>query len=63
MFIGVISTSEMKNLLTTMGERFSKSELEDLFQNIPLVDNGKSVDYREFVKLIKHGSSDIKLKL
>jgi hypothetical protein len=45
--------------LLTCGERFNKSEVEDLFQSIPLVENGKRIDYREFAKILKNGGDNI----
>ncbi|KAI3647828.1 hypothetical protein MP228_008049 [Amoeboaphelidium protococcarum] len=51
---GFIETELMKEYLTTMGDRFTDDEVEILFRRGNLDKNGR-FDYREFVKLLKHG--------
>merc|ERR1711972_1202049 len=50
----VINGDELKRLLTSMGERFSKEEVEEMF-NEQDVDDAGNFDYIEFTRLIKHG--------
>ncbi|XP_063719390.1 myosin regulatory light chain 12B-like [Symsagittifera roscoffensis] len=52
---GRISEDKMKRLLTSMGDRFSPEEVEDMFKGADscLYDDG--LDYASFVKIIKNG--------
>merc|ERR1712189_154619 len=50
----VIPGEELKRLLTAMGERFTKEEVEEMF-NEQECDDAGNFDYVEFTRLIKHG--------
>jgi len=49
-----IPGEELKRLLTSMGERFTKEEVEEMFNEQEL-DSAGNFDYIEFTRLIKHG--------
>jgi len=49
-----IPGEELKRLLTSMGERFTKEEVEEMFNEQDL-DSAGNFDYIEFTRLIKHG--------
>merc|ERR1712062_614816 len=53
----VIPGEELKRLLQTMGERFTKEEVEEMFNEQDCDDAG-NFDYIEFTRLIKHGPKD-----
>merc|ERR1712221_24353 len=53
----VIPGEELKRLLMTMGERFTKEEVEEMFNEQALDDAG-NFDYLEFTRLIKHGPKE-----
>jgi len=47
----------LKQLLMTMGDRFTAAEVEEMFNEMPLEDDGM-FDYVEFTRLIKHGPKE-----
>merc|ERR1711953_433830 len=53
----VIPGEELKRLLQAMGERFTKEEVEEMFNEQDCDDAG-NFDYIEFTRLIKHGPKD-----
>jgi len=53
----VIPGEELKRLLQAMGERFTKEEVEEMF-NEQECDSAGNFDYIEFTRLIKHGPRD-----
>jgi Ca2+-binding EF-hand superfamily protein len=50
----VIPGEELKRLLMTMGERFTKEEVDEMFAEQDVDENG-NFDYIEFTRLVKHG--------
>lgn len=48
---GFISVGEIKYILTTIGEKLSNEEVDELLKNITVTEDN-SVDYAEFVKSI-----------
>lgn len=44
-------------LLTTMGDRFTKEQCDLLLKDAPIDDNGL-LSYTEFTKILKHGTKD-----
>ncbi|CAG8507314.1 7959_t:CDS:2 [Paraglomus brasilianum] len=48
---GYISVTELKYVLTNLGEKLSEAEVEDLLKDETIDDNG-SINYHEFVKKI-----------
>jgi len=51
---GSINEDTMRELLMSMGERFTEEECDDMF-NEAQVDKKGNFDYLEYVRLIKHG--------
>lgn len=54
---GVINEDTMRELLMSMGERFTEEECDEMF-NEAIVDNKGSFNYLEYVRLIKHGPKE-----
>jgi len=52
-----INEDYMRELLMSMGERFTEEECDDMF-NEAKVDKKGNFNYIEFVRLIKHGPKD-----
>ena len=51
---GYIDADELREYLTTMGDRFTDEEVDIMFKGAPV--NGKNqFDYRKFVQVLKHG--------
>lgn len=48
---GFISVGEIKYILTTIGEKLTNEEVDELLKNVTITDDN-SVDYAEFVKSI-----------
>lgn len=48
---GFIGVGELKYILTTIGEKLSNDEVDELLKNVTITDDN-SVDYAEFVKSI-----------
>ena len=53
---GKISEDQFKELLTTLGDRYTNEEADELLSEMP-VRNGY-VDYMEFCSILKNGSRD-----
>jgi Ca2+-binding EF-hand superfamily protein len=51
---GFINEDQMRELLKSMGERFTEDECDDMF-NEAEVDKKGNFNYIEYVRLIKHG--------
>lgn len=51
---GFISANELREYLTTMGERFTQEEVDIMYKGAPPDQAGK-FNYREFVRVLKHG--------
>jgi len=51
---GFISEDAMRELLKSMGERFTEAECDDMFEEAE-VDKKGNFNYLEYVRLIKHG--------
>ncbi|XP_041484260.1 myosin regulatory light chain 12A-like [Lytechinus variegatus] len=52
---GKISEDVFREMMMTMGRRFSEEEMEEITRGAP-IKNGL-LDYREFTRTLKHGSS------
>ena len=46
----------LRELLTTLGDRFTQDEVDDLYKEAP-IKNGQ-FDYVEFTRILKHGAKD-----
>jgi Ca2+-binding EF-hand superfamily protein len=53
---GKISEERLRELLMTIGDRYSDEEVDELFKEAP-IKNGL-FDYQEFVKILKYGRKD-----
>nr|CDS34209.1 myosin regulatory light chain 2 smooth muscle [Hymenolepis microstoma] len=53
---GVISEERLRELMTSMGDRWTDEKVDELFHGAP-IKNG-DFDYREFTKMIMHGQQD-----
>ncbi|CAF1096134.1 unnamed protein product [Adineta ricciae] len=53
---GKISEDRLRELLMSMGDRYTEDEVDELFKDAP-IKNGL-FDYQEFVKILKHGRKD-----
>uniref|UniRef100_A0A1I7WC70 3-hydroxyisobutyryl-CoA hydrolase n=1 Tax=Heterorhabditis bacteriophora TaxID=37862 RepID=A0A1I7WC70_HETBA len=53
---GKLSEDRLRELLTTMGDRYSHEQVDELFRDAP-IKNG-NFDYVEFTRMLKHGTKD-----
>ncbi|CAF4167255.1 unnamed protein product [Rotaria sp. Silwood2] len=53
---GTISEERLRDLLMSMGDRYTDEEVDELFKDAP-IKNGL-FDYQEFVKILKYGRKD-----
>ena len=54
---GFIQDEYLRELLTTMGDRFSDEEVDELFREAP-IDKKNNFNYVEFTRILKHGAKD-----
>jgi len=54
---GFISEEYLRELLITMGDRFTEDEVDEMYREAPINKEGQ-FNYREFVRILKHGSKD-----
>lgn len=55
--IGFIQEDYLRELLTTMGDRFTDEEVDELFREAP-IDKKSNFNYVEFTRILKHGAKD-----
>jgi Ca2+-binding EF-hand superfamily protein len=53
---GFINEERLRELLTTMGDRFTEEEVDEMYREAP-IKNG-NFDYVEFTRILKHGKKD-----
>ena len=53
---GLIHEDRLRELLTTIGDRFTDDEVDEMYREAP-VKNGM-FDYNEFTKILKHGAKE-----
>jgi len=53
---GSISEERLRELLTTMGDRYTEEQVDELFRDAP-IKNGR-FDYVEFTRMLKHGTKE-----
>ncbi|KAK2179643.1 hypothetical protein NP493_478g01035 [Ridgeia piscesae] len=53
---GYINEDRLRDLLITMGDRFTDEEVDDMYREAP-IKNG-NFDYVEFTRILKHGKKD-----
>merc|ERR1711983_191866 len=54
--VGALNEDYLRELLTTLGDRFTQDEVDDLYKEAP-IKNGQ-FDYVEFTRILKHGAKD-----
>lgn len=54
---GSIQEDKLRELLTTMGDRFTEDEVDELFRGAPINKKG-DFNYIEFTRILKHGTKD-----
>ncbi len=55
--LGFIQEDYLRDLLTTMGDRFTDEEVDELFREAP-IDKKNNFNYVEFTRILKHGAKD-----
>merc|ERR1712241_671843 len=53
---GYLDEERLRELLTTMGDRFTDEEVDEMFREAPI--KGSKFDYIEFTRILKHGKKD-----
>jgi len=53
---GRMSEEKLREVLTTMGDRWTDEQVDEMFRDAPIKD-GK-FNYMEFVKILKYGKKD-----
>jgi len=53
---GFINEEHLRELLTTMGDRFTEDQVDDLYKDAPI--KGGMFNYVEFTRMLKHGTKD-----
>jgi len=54
---GNINEEYLRELLTTMGDRFSEEQVDEMFRDAPISKQG-DFNYVEFTKILKHGTKE-----
>jgi len=54
---GKLDEENLRELLTTMGDRFTHDQVDQLFHGAP-IDREGNFNYVEFTKILKHGKKD-----
>merc|ERR1711990_581274 len=55
---GNLNEDYLRELLTTMGDRFNDDQVDDMFREAPIDQRTGDFNYIEFVKILKHGKTD-----
>ena len=55
-FTGSLNEDYLRELLTTLGDRFTQEEVDDLYKEAPIKDG--QFDFVEFTRILKHGAKD-----
>ncbi|XP_064483637.1 myosin regulatory light chain sqh [Ornithodoros turicata] len=55
--VGIIHEERLRDLLTSMGDRFSDEDVDEMYREAPIDKNGM-FDYLEFTRILKHGAKD-----
>jgi len=53
---GVINEEHLRELLTSMGDRFTEEQVDELYKDAPIKHG--MFDYVEFTRMLKHGTKD-----
>ena len=55
-FLGTLHEDYLRELLTTLGDRFTHDDVDELYKEAP-IKNGQ-FDFVEFTRILKHGAKD-----
>lgn len=55
--LGFIHEDHLRELLTTMGDRFTDEEVDEMYREAP-IDKKGNFNYVEFTRILKHGAKD-----
>lgn len=53
---GYINEERLRELLTSMGDRFTDDEVDEMYREAPI--KGGNFDYVEFTRILKHGKKE-----
>ena len=53
---GKINEDYLRELLTSMGDRFTEEQVDEMFREAPIKNN--DFDYLEFTRILKHGAKE-----
>jgi len=53
---GYINEERLRDLLTSMGDRFTDDEVDEMYREAPI--RGSNFDYVEFIRILRHGKKD-----
>jgi len=53
---GIINEERLRELLTSMGDRFTDEDVDEMYREAPI--KGGMFDYLEFTRILKHGAKD-----
>jgi len=53
---GFIHEDRLRELLTSIGDRFTDEDVDEMYREAPIKNN--MFDYREFTRILKHGAKD-----
>ncbi|KAL9928070.1 myosin regulatory light chain sqh-like [Glossina fuscipes fuscipes] len=53
---GVVPADRLRELLTTMGDRFTDEDVDEIYREAPIKDG--LLDYVEFIKILKRGGKE-----
>ena len=48
----------LRELLTTMGDRFTDDQVDEMFRDAPIDPKTGDFNYVEFTKILKHGTNE-----
>ena len=54
---GKLNEDYLRELLTTMGDRYTDEQVDEMFRDAPIDKNG-DFDYKAFTSILKHGTKD-----
>ena len=54
---GKINEDYLRTLLTSMGDRFTQDQVDEMYRESPISSNG-DFDYIEFTRILKHGAKE-----
>ena len=54
--VGMIHEDRLRELLTTIGDRFTDDEVDEMYKEAPIQKG--MFDYNEFTKILKHGAKE-----